>query len=170
MRKIAPSAISGSYTFEMHQSRLITLLASVNPQPKGAAAKERRLRPTFDPTTSMNESRTAPFVWNLFSFIQSWHGGDRSGSRSSTKSTKSGASTSGIEDGKVVEPGPGSELVPAVRKEKQMQSQTSRTQDRTRLMYELDPLWDVIMTLLHSPMSHRRPSHLLLTRATTKGR
>ena len=46
------------------------------------------------------------------------------GSRSSTKS---GASTSGMEDGKVVEPGPGSGSVPAVRKEKQAQSQTSTT-------------------------------------------
>ena len=62
IRQIAPSAISGSYTFEMHQSRHITLLASVNPHPKGAAAEERRLRPTFDPTTDMNESRTAPFL------------------------------------------------------------------------------------------------------------
>ena len=46
------------------------------------------------------------------------------GSRSSTKS---GASTSGMEDGGVVGPGPGSASVRAVRKEKQAQSQTPTT-------------------------------------------
>ena len=49
------------------------------------------------------------------------------GSRSSTKSTKSGTSTSRMEDGKVMEPGPGSGSVPAVQKEKQAQPQTSTT-------------------------------------------
>ena len=58
----------------------------------------------------------------MCSFVQSWHGRDQLGSRSSTKS---GASTSGMEDGGVVGPGPGSGSVRVVRKEKQAQSQTS---------------------------------------------
>ena len=54
----------------------------------------------------------------ILSFLQSWHGRDHLESRPSTPSTKSGTSTSGSEDGEVVEPGLGLESVPAVRKEK----------------------------------------------------
>jgi len=62
-----------------------------------------------------------------FSFLQPWHGKTRLGSRSSTSSTKSEASTSGSEGAGVVESGSDSESVPAVPKEKQARSQTSTT-------------------------------------------
>jgi hypothetical protein len=58
-----------------------------------------------------------------FSFLQSRHGRDRFGSRSSTSSTKSEASTSGSEDGESVELG-SAESVP---NDKQAQPQTSTT-------------------------------------------
>ena len=72
-----------------------------------------------------------------FSFLQSWNGRDRLGSRSSTSSTKSGASTSGSEDGEAVERGPGSELVHAVQKQKQAQSQTPTTHHNTGLHFPI---------------------------------
>ena len=60
-----------------------------------------------------------------FSFLPPWQGRDRLGSRSSTSSTKSGASTSGSENGEAVETGSGSgsESVPVARKQKHQQSQ-----------------------------------------------
>jgi hypothetical protein len=186
IRQIAPNSISGSYTFDMHQSCRTALPTS--PHPRGAGAEAGRPRPTSDPITNMNErvdrlprklhrkSRSAaaaqpdartvtnPFTFGVlkrmtppaptpsneelaavdapepkvqqrrsfgasFSFLQSRHGRDRLGSRSSISSTKSAASTSGSEDGEIVESGSGSgsESVPAVRKEKQVQPQTSTT-------------------------------------------
>jgi hypothetical protein len=49
--QIAPSSISGSYTFDMHQSCRTAVPAS--PHPKGAAAGQPR--PISDPITNMNE-------------------------------------------------------------------------------------------------------------------
>jgi hypothetical protein len=156
--QIAPSSISGSYTFDMHQSCRTAVPAS--PHPKGAAAGQPR--PISDPITNTNEradrapkmlhrkSRSAgaaqpdaravanPFTFGVlkrttppasssskeelvvvgapepkaqhcrafgasFSFLQSRHGRDRLGSRSSISSTKSGSSTSGSEGGEIVE-------------------------------------------------------------------
>ncbi len=74
---------------------------------------------------------------STFSFLQPWHGRDRLGSRSSTESTESGASTSGSEDGEAVKPGSGSgsELVPAARKQQQMPLQPSTTDHSTGLYF-----------------------------------
>ena len=50
-------------------------------------------------------------------------------------------------------------------KGKAAQCQTSTTHSSAGsyfLVYDLDLLWHVIMTVLHSPMSHRRPRQLLL--------
>jgi len=53
IRQIAPNAISGSYTFDMHQS---APPASPGPRPMGSAAEVGRPRPISDPGTSRNEN------------------------------------------------------------------------------------------------------------------
>ena len=72
-----------------------------------------------------------------FSFLPPWHGRDRLGSRSSTSSSQSGASTSGSEDGEAVKPGSGSESVPVARKQKHQRSQrqTPTTDHSTELYF-----------------------------------
>ena len=195
IRQIAPNAVSGSYTFDMHQTSRTP--PPVSPRPKGTAAEAGRPRPISDPITSRIErsdssspkklhrksrsvaasqpgartvsnpfdfeipkrttlpqftpSRGEPGVMDApeqkaerrrslgatFSFLQSWNGRDRLGSRSSTSSTKSVASTSGSEDGEVMERGPGSELVHAAQKQKQAQSQTPTTYHNTGLYFPI---------------------------------
>ena len=54
IRQIASSAISGSYTFVMHQSCRIARPVSASPHPKGAAVEAQRPRPTSDPMPNMN--------------------------------------------------------------------------------------------------------------------
>ena len=73
------------------------------------------------------KTRTASFVWSDVFVLPPLHGKDCLGTRSSTSRTNSVASTSGLEDGEVVEPGSGSgsgsESVCVVRKPKREQSQ-----------------------------------------------
>ena len=71
---------------------------------------------------------------STFSFLQRWHERDCLGSRSSTSSTKIGASTRGSEGGEVVEPGSGSKSAPAARKQQQAQLHTS-TMDHGTVLY-----------------------------------
>ena len=89
----------------------------------GTACIHSFQRRTFGYGGVRTKSRTAPFIWNMFSFTQSWHGRDQLGSRSSIRSTRSGSPTSGMLDGGVTGIGVGSRC----RKEKEAQSQTSPT-------------------------------------------
>jgi hypothetical protein len=54
IRQIAPNAISGSYTFDMHQPCRTAVPAS--PHPKGMAAEAGRPRPISDPDTSVSKT------------------------------------------------------------------------------------------------------------------
>ena len=85
-------------------------------------------RRTFGYGGVRTKSRTAPFIWNMFSFTQSWHGRDQLGSRSSIRSMRSGSPTSGMLDGGVTGIGVGSRC----RKEKEAQSQSSPTRHIAR--------------------------------------
>jgi hypothetical protein len=55
IRQIAPNAISGSYTFDMHKPSRTTPHAGASQHPKGAAAEAGPPRPVSDPGTGMNE-------------------------------------------------------------------------------------------------------------------
>ena len=95
--------------------------------------QKRTTPPAFTPSKSELAAVDAPEAkperrrsfGSTFSFLQPWHGRAHLGSRSSTSSTQSGVSTSGSEDGEAVGTGSGPESVPAARKQKQVQLQTS---------------------------------------------
>lgn len=92
----------------------------------------------------------------MFSFLQPRHGRNRLESTSSTSRTKSGVSTSGSEDGEVVEPGLGSESAPAVSKKCRPNPNLQRriiAQDLTFPLYDRSLLRHLIVILLHPPMS-----------------
>ena len=107
--------------------------------PFNFAIQKRTTPPAFTPSKSEIATVDAPeskpeqrrSFGSTFSFLPPWHGRDRLGSRSSTSSTNSAASTSGSEDGEAVEPRSGSESVPAVRKQQQGQLQPSTTDHNT---------------------------------------
>ena len=94
----------------------------------------------------------------------------REGPVGSTKSTKSGASTRMAKSWN--QDRDWGRFLLSERKSGHNPKLQRRTaaQDRTPLVYDWDLIWDIIMTLLHSPMSHRRPGQLLLNRASTTRR
>ena len=107
-----------------------------------------------------------------FPLLQLRHGRDHLGSRSSTLSTNSGASTSGSEDGKLVEPGhqDRSRFPLSQRESRRNPKRKRRTivQDRTFPLYDWSLLWPLIMIVLPPPTSYRHTRPLLFNKAATK--
>ena len=107
-----------------------------------------------------------------FSLLQPRHGKDHLESRSSTLSTKSGASTSGSEGGGLVEPGHQDRsrfpLSQTESRRNPKRKQRTIVQDRTFPLYDRNLLWLLIMIVLHPPTSHRHTRPLLFNKAATK--